>query len=346
MRIDIYGDNIGYVTDEVSTIPIDEANLNEDNRRKFVTDLAAISRGKHEAKNPSKRYDALLSEAAPQKSQIEVFEYNRKYIDDEVKINGSPSRPLEFLPIVTTVEMDGMHIKAFGIYYGLAEFTNAFGGSFGYLSNQGIKELNYPVLYLYTNMRAVINAGVPYENIPYNTKEELKNFRAIKANIPMFVWAQVPNTHIMLSKEAQSDRVTINDNYWLPKDFIKKVYAFSYYENNGKGIFSKITDEVLGCSDRNQIPHLLINGRNETNFKPTQNDIQQYFRILGYHKEIYQRAMYYLKYKEVVVTGWCNNPKTWSHLFIERNAETDIWKNWTQGETSIFVNAVKKIVEK
>ena len=65
MKIDIYDDGISYVTDEVSTVSANGANVNEENRIKFVTDLAAISRGNYESKNPEVRYKKLLKEAAP-----------------------------------------------------------------------------------------------------------------------------------------------------------------------------------------------------------------------------------------------------------------------------------------
>ena len=87
MRIDIF-DN-GYVTDEVSTIPTSQANTSEENRVKFVTDCAAISRGKVESNNPQKRYQHLLKEAAPNSC------------DNECK--GVAGRPLEFLPIALTL---------------------------------------------------------------------------------------------------------------------------------------------------------------------------------------------------------------------------------------------------
>lgn len=53
MRKDIYGDDISYVSNEMSSIPVNQSNLNEQNRIKFVTDLAAVSRGKSPNKVPS-----------------------------------------------------------------------------------------------------------------------------------------------------------------------------------------------------------------------------------------------------------------------------------------------------
>ena len=66
----------GYVTDEVSSVPTALANLTQETREKFVTALAAVSRGKDESKNPSARFKALLKEAAPNSKEdiVDGFE--------------------------------------------------------------------------------------------------------------------------------------------------------------------------------------------------------------------------------------------------------------------------------
>ena len=94
----------GYITDEVSSIPTELANLCQETREKFVTDLAAVSRGKDESKNPSVRFKALLKEAAPNSKD-----------DITDGFQGYASRPMEFCPIVC----------------GFEEFTDEF-GAFNY----------------------------------------------------------------------------------------------------------------------------------------------------------------------------------------------------------------------
>ena len=371
MKIDIFNDGIGYVTDEVSTIHVTESNMNENNRIKFVTDLAAVSRGKDASNNPAKRYASLLEEAAPTYETIDMV--TRFSTEEKKDFRKSPSRPVEFLPVVIKFKvitigedplielydtngnklMDGDE----SITYSIMCFANMIA------RHSYIQENN-----IYTNMRCLLNATIPYNSIPYNTPEELKDFRAIKANIPMYIWAQVPNTHTMISKEAQSDRVAENTRYWLPADFRERVYqyslkhAYEYKEFEAKEIldkddyilarygsypslvFAKLTTELLGLRDFTQAPYLLINGRVETNLSPTQYDIQMYFKELGYHREIWSRAMYYFKYKEVVMTGWNNDPKVWEHLFLERSVRPEINKNWTQNETKTFVICMDQII--
>lgn len=372
MRIDIYGDGISYVTDEVSTIPVAESNLNEKNRIKFVTDLAAVSRGKDASNNPAKRYASLLEEAAPTAEEIDYV--NRFTNEGEKKVyKNSSSRPVEFLAVVIkyNVNTDGLDpivelLDTKGNQ--LMEDGEAICLSFIAFSNMIARHSYIDGDTIYTNMRCLLNATIPYEAIPYNTPEELKNFRAVKAQIPLFTWAQVPNTHTAISKEAQSDRVAENTNYWLPEDFRERVYQYSQmndithkdpiskeillkentilssYGSYSSLIFAKLTVELLGLKDFSQAPYLLVNGRVETNLSPTQYDVQMYFKELGYHREIWSRAMYYFKYKEVVMTGWNNDPKVWEHLFIERSIRPEINKNWTQKETKLFVEKLEQVI--
>lgn len=364
MRIDIFGDNISYVTDEVSVIKVEESNLNEENRIKFVTDLAAVSRGKDSSKNPEARYKSLLKEAAP----VDHVIYN--HLNHDLELIGSPSRPLEFLGVVLKYKFDSHFITLYTIDDQIINDDNgAIIFTFSVFNNLLGRHSYMDGGLLYTNMRALINSGIPYESIPYNVPEELKDFKAIKANIPMFIWSQVPNTHTAISKEAQSDRVAENTNYWLPEDLRQKVYDYwmkndysnkddtskdllnkegtilSSYGSYSSLVFAKLTIEILAAKDKTQIPYLFINGRLETNLSPTQYDVQMYFKELGYHREIWSRAMYYFKYKEVVMTGWNNDPKVWEHLFIERSVRPEINKNWTQAETKIFVEKIKEIIE-
>lgn len=324
MKIDIYNDNIGYVTDEVSTVKSYEANKNEENRVKFITDLAAVSRGKTESNNPKVRYKKLLKEAALE----------------------TPSRPLEFLPIVFDLVigsmnnillyalsesvLDGKHFHSFDDFTKLQKLLK-----YSYIE-RSVKDLGGNVIFrIYSNMRACINAGIPYNTVPYGDEKEYQQFKAIKANIPMFVWAQVPNTHTAISKESQSDRVTENNNYWLPEDFMDRIKGKIKSNEKINMMLLNILSEISYIKDRELLIEHLLSMPQET--------IKVLFKRLGYKREIYSRSLYYFKYKEVVMTGWNNNPDVWEHLFLERGA-TDKWKNWTQPETIKFVKSIKSVI--
>jgi len=349
MYIDIYKDNISYVTDEVSSVPINEANLNEENRIKFVTDLAAISRGKHGSANPAKRYKALLKEAAPMHKEVIKSQEDVNY-----KAKLSPSRPLEFIGVVlgyNYLECDPGYINIIDIHgdklskdntilqLTIDEFNNTL-GKYSYMANGAI----------YTNMRAVINTGITYDSIPYNSPDDLKEFKALRAMVPMFVWAQVPNTHTAISKEAQSDRVSENNKYWLPHDLTERItkYVEGYIRDLTKTTINTNIEElysIIAISEsdigngepREAIVSYLLN--------ISQVSVQHIFKLLGYKKEVYSRAMFYFKYKEFVITGWNIDPDVWEHLFIERNNIKEVHKNWTQHETEQFVGSIKEIID-
>jgi len=326
MVINIYDDNIGYLTNEVSSVPTSLANANEENRIKFVTDLAAVSRGKSESNNPEKRYQSLLKEAAPK----QIDGYKEK----------SPSRPLEFLPIAinyTIVPSATPHIalklKNEDQNINLIDFSNNI-AKYSYMKD-GV---------LYTNMRCLLNAGIPYDNIPYN--DNIEGFIALKAKIPMFVWAQVPNTHNAISKEAQSDRMVDINEYWLPNDILQRIvnkqWKISIDKKTKQGVFFSKMDIRLFVNQEAPTREALVNYF----LSIGQSDCQTLFKTLGYPREIYSRAMYYFKYKEVVTTAWIQDPNTWKHLLVERNSVQDVSKNWTQTETNQFTNSIKYLIVK
>ena len=325
------GNEFEYVTDEVSSVDIWQSNANEVNRKKWVTDLAAISRGKSQSNNPDKRYEQLLKEAAP------------NYCASDKDCQGYPSRPLEFLPVVLLAEISGDEVvlretgligdglKRVIATFSFQEWSNNL-GKFGYLDNDG---------HFYTNMRALIYAGIPYEKIPYNTPEEIKTgkFFAVKLSVPMFVWAQLM-THTQISKESVSDRVAKMDmlHFWLPPDIREKMIGAA-----NKDIAAKKNVESARA-----VIDLFENGSNndirEALLALGQYEMQYLFNLAGYPKEISQRAIYYFRYKEFVMVGWGIDPHVWSHLFLERSA-TPLWNNWTQEQTKETVLKIKEIFD-
>ena len=377
-----FNDKIGYVTNDVSELEVVHSNTCEENRVKFVTDLAAISRGKHESNNPEKRYKSLLKEAAGNDITLVCPGCGSTRVDGEwgenisvegwcscldcgfgvhdfekyptaFKTSKHPSRPLEFLPIVlgyTTKgdiiritqingeKLPGMehHLEVY-----LTEFSNGL-GRYSYLKDSLI----------YTNMRAVINFGIPYESIPYASETEAllyySKFVALRAKLPMFVWAQVPNTHTAISKEAQSDRVVTVNEYWLPDELRKKTFMVKEAIVNGDMEVDEwvahTIENILSANPKDKIADVLVNGNRESGYVLSQGDVQEYLKLLGYPKEIYNRAMYYFKYKEVVMTGWYSDPNVWCHLMLERNYYSDVAKNWTQSTTADVVKMIGDII--
>lgn len=350
MRVDIYKDGIGYVTDEVSEIPTYLANASEGNRQKFVTDLAAVSRGKSSSNNPALRYKKLLKEAAPKFKGLDGYKIAMECINDKVSMGKSPSRPLEFLPIIVHIFLDAGAVTMWKTNYSdsddpifefkdLAEFNNSL-GNHSYLEKIPDEDNLYRC---YTNMRAMLNAGVPYDSVPYARESDLpfyKEFKALKARVPMFAFNHLI-THTALSKEAQSDRVTKDGEYWLPSDLRKRAYEYNDVEDTSyREVYTEWTEvsaSILSFEDRNKLVSKLLS--------LSQNVVQAYLKALGYEQEIYQRAMLEFRYKEVVMTGWYNNPKTFRHFMIEREAYPTLHESWVQNETRLLANGVREVLE-
>ena len=301
--------NKGYVTTDVSSVEVTQSNTSRDNRVKWVTDLAAVSRGKSESSDPIKRFNSLLVEGA---------------------LN-TASRPLEFCPVVLDMARV-RYLDSRGLINKSKESLMNNLIRFSYLKDDKI----------YTNMRTLINCGLKSEDIPYNDEKDLKDFKAIKIKVPMFIWSQLM-THTALSKESQSDRVAEENDYYLPEDFYKRLSGITIDSKSLQDLTktdpilaSKIIELRLIGNNPEQIIDYLFNNL-------SQNELFSTFKFLDYKREIWSRAIYYFKYKVMVMTGWANDPHTWKHLFIERNA-TDQWKNWTQKETMVVVKAIKTVL--
>lgn len=165
----------GYVTDEVSSVPTELANLTQETREKFVTDLAAVSRGKDESKNPSARFKALLKEAAPNSKEdiVDGFE-------------GWASRPLEFAPaivefmeltdhnnesywtIVDATEQDKNYDPGYDMHFANVRLSKTdFYNKIVRFSYVEACHWNPSGLLVYTNIRVLLNAGVKYDDIPF-----------------------------------------------------------------------------------------------------------------------------------------------------------------------------------
>jgi len=306
MTIEIF--DKGYVTDEVSTIPTHLANANEENRVKFVTDCAAISRGKAESNNPRKRFEHLLKEAAPNTC------YNGCY--------GVAGRPLEFLPIIVRKE----HFKSIKEY----------------LTQDKMYDYIIPFSYMidntqfFTNARALLQAGVPYYKLPFGT-EDYKAFFAVRVKAPYFVFAQI-RTHCRISQIAASARVIEENELWFPNDFRNRLI-------DNWGVINDIAlkYQVTFPSDVDMKVDAFISFLEKEWYKLSVEDLQNVFKKLKYKKEIWQRYPSHALYKTWVMSGWSLDPRIWNHFFIERGVFDDKYKNWVQPETKKVAKTIYEI---
>ena len=360
MKIDLW--NRGWVTDDVSSVPVEQANLNEENRRKWVTDLAATAYKKTESKRPEKRYMHLLKEAAPD--------------DCKNGCEAEPSRPLEMLPVVLIVDhksqtvlntrsgkplfVDEQLYNDYLIAFSYIDFKNSVAG----------EEI------MYSNMRACLKAGIPYDEIPYNTEDEIRegNFFAIRSYTPMFVWAQ-DKTHCRVPSVSSSGRYVVEDEYWIPEDIFDKIVSAHEAEKliivdpdvlkeqvekilreqdasvgteEVKIASLEMFDNLIYSHEQYAIPSYLLGDQDSLIaflLNWSQNKVTKFFKTLGYSLEISERAMYYFKYKTMVRAAWGIDPRSWKHYLLERSAVPEKYKNKTQLQTAQEAAAIRKIFE-
>lgn len=303
----------GYVTD--FTYDAERANSSEESRILFVSKTSSISRGKDESSNPESRYRHLLKEGAM----------------------GTASRCLEFVPVLFEFEVYGnrviLHLKDNKqSNMPLDKFMNTI-VKFGFVEN-----MDRGMFLCKTNLRAMLKADIPYEDVPYN--DICKGFRVFKMQIPMFVFNHVV-THTMLSKESRSDRVVrLNKgNYWVPEDIVERIRNTDIEERRAvllesgvKKAYYKLRDTLDATKHYNSFILAMLS-------IPTA-DLMGLLEALKYPREIFQRAVLEMRYKETILAAW-EHEFTWLNFLRERGGSED-WKNWVQKETRQAALALAK----
>ena len=300
---------------------VEEIKIEGRDVKEVVTSIAAISRGKDKSNNPEKRWEHLLKEAAM----------------------GTAGRPLEYYPAIFEVVFYSHMVNV--IPYGILDdrykiknmdtldFINKI-SRYSYLSRLG----NDRYL-LCTNYRTMLNAGWNPDEIPPLPEGWYKDgFKIVKIRCPFFVWAQLM-THTRLSKISQSDRVSGSDEYWLPDDIFIRIKN-KREELSGTSLYYDRVLSNVKLNDRDSLLNSIIND-------VSQNDAQEFFKELGYPREIWSRAPYYFKMKTFIMGGWSHDPAVWKNLFLERGVCPEEWnKTWVQKETKEVVEMIKEIVMK
>ena len=298
----------GYVED--FTYDAERANSSEEARIAFVSKTSSISRGKDESSNPESRYRHLLKEGAM----------------------GTASRCLEFIPVYFNffIDRDKAILQMRKNYNNDYSYPMALDKFFTRVAKFSFIEKMDRDLYLCkTNLRALLKADIPYENIPYN--DVCKGFRVFKMQIPMFVFNHVV-THTMLSKESRSDRVVrLNKgNYWVPEDIVERIRTTDIEERRAvmlesgvKKAYYKLRDTLDATKHYNSFVLAMLS-------IPTA-DLMGLLEALKYPREIFQRAVLEMRYKETILAAW-EHEFTWLNFLRERGGSED-WKNWVQKET-------------
>jgi len=335
MKIKLWKDGYVKTIEDKLGCKYNEINTSKDNRIKSVTSIAAISRGKDKSNNPEKRYEHLLKEAAPNVDFYKLMELE----ENNEKLEKVAGRPLEFCPVVLTCYNIISEVE-YAITYGELriklkdeilhmnhkDFSNGI-GKFSY-----VEEITYDIWEVYTNARALINAGIDESKIPFNRPVELIDYFIIELKVPYFVFAQM-RTHGLLSQVAVSERVTEEEDYWLPDDILERV---SKSNNPIKGVLQGAKNKEEAEA---RLYNVFFNGL-------TIKSGKEILKSLGYKKEIYNRYPSFLKYKTFIIGGWLNNPYQWGHFLLEREAFDKVLSSWTQEQTKETAKAIRNVIEK
>ena len=318
-------------------VPGSNTTLNdtEETRINSVTKIAAISRGNDSAKKPASRYSKLLKEAAP----------NKRNGDD--KLPGAAGRPLEFAPIKLCVIEDVNYKTVMLFGYSTDGVATEFVMSLPYIDYINelvpfsyVDEVSKHMFTIHTNIRACLNAGIPYDKIPHTPVD---NYRVVKVKAPYFVFAQI-RTHGRLSQIAASERVITEDDYWLPDDVLVKVRTSLTTEH-----IEELKLNCVGCDGCKYGTRIhgatTISELADIFLELPVKKVQDILKLAGYHREIYNRWPNHLKYKTWIMGGYKNDPKAWQHFLLEREAYPDLYSSWVQEQTKEVACAIASVLE-
>lgn len=163
-------------------------NLSAENRIN-VAHLANITRGGFESKNPKLRFNQFLSEAG-----------------------GMASVPLEFIPVSISKNnlIDFIHNKI-----DIADYLNNI-VRYSFI----VGNYNGTVL---TNLRTILKASIPLNEIPFNTEAETKDFIIIRGRVPAKTISHL-RTHRGFSWLVESSRNGgYKPEFWLPESKFEKI---------------------------------------------------------------------------------------------------------------------------
>lgn len=299
--------NLGYVrdieyVDEGLNINIqsNQANSSEENRILYLYKIRSILRlpptGKIQP--PKLIYNTLLKESSP--------------LEKDIQNQGTPSRLLEFIPVVFTYQYDTRNNyvllnikKPLNFFSSLKMDIDKFHHMllrFSY--SERITSKKY---ILKTNLRACVNAGIPYSYIPYNTPNDLEGYKIVEVYAPYFALTKIME-HTTLSKEIKYEKNEVVENdYWYPNSL-----------------------------DQEEFDNLKL---------MNQDEIYNFLKQKKLNKEIYGWGIQGWRKKNLILGAW-EEDLTWKHLFLAKNARTDRHINMTSKEVSSIVKTIKEHINK
>lgn len=280
----------------IEIINSSEFNASEEGRLKALS-LVGICKGKLESANPSKLKEILAKEGT------EANPYGRAF---------------ELIPVAAEKYLDNNFMISDNLLNNYYKFSHTGDDK------------------IYTNYRTLANFIIDFKFdkvLKFNTPEEVKDFKVIRGKVPKFVFDHL-KTHTQITSLAQSDRSSVESDYWLPDDlqerFIKSKGVCNSDINKIISLFKSLVTLKIEDFNKSLVHHLLS--------KVSPNQFEELFKTLGYSKEIYQRQLSGFRYKEFIMSGWINDPLTFNHLIELRSHKP------TQKETIEFTEGLREVL--
>lgn len=159
-------------------------NTSQENRY-LVSNIGAISKGKFQSNNPEVRFNHFLTESG-----------------------GEPSVPLEFIPVKINSNLAEKLSKLNADYF----HNKVLRYSYVTWTEDGMDWV------LHTNLRTLFKAGIRLEDTPFNTLDEVKDFKIIVGKLPYFIWMHL-RTHRSFSFMIETCRKSImQEEYYITED--------------------------------------------------------------------------------------------------------------------------------
>ncbi len=232
---------------------------------------------------------------------------NINKLKDRLMVEGAmntPSRVLEFIPRIINLPNISMNNE-------ILNFLK-------YCTVEQLEDGNFKC---YTNMRNICKNLPDYASkLSTPSLQGYEKFFIVKMFIPMFIRDQFM-THTQLSKLNRSYRVSSQEDnkYWVPDNFLN-------------------SDSIRHWIDVQE----QFNGSTNVEDVTSNLKIQEWFKKLGYPKEIWTRFGTQNRYGEMIMAGWLNDLNGWQNFFLERGCIQGMWKNWVQSETRDVANIIYK----
>lgn len=289
----------------VSLIDSSKANSSQEERIKFVTDIASVTYGRLGFKDVNltpKTIARVHSGNLSRVTQKRLNLYNRLLTESA----GKASTPFEFIPI---------RISKFNKVFTQEYIENVIGiknedEAIDWLDNK-VKKYSYSVNgtgTYYTNMRCLLNAGIKEEDIPFNTPEEVEGFKVILGKIPKIMF-----DHLLTHDEIKPRRIAESSRN---KKYLNEVEFHYPSEWNGKLKDLAVKEDTKLVSNLKQL----------VLYEAT-------FKAEDATKELSCRRLMLCAF-----TGWLQDKNGWLNLIKQREVKH------TQKGTALVVQKLKNLL--